>query len=163
MAEEIYATIIRLVLKASRLARSVGIANLLQPGLVKEIIIADILSHELITAKRDSDAHARGKPEIKYEYLSCKEGGSGQFDRMFRGPADKREKSLERITRNNKIYLAIFYANNQTKVKVIYEFEPSVVKIATERQLDKSSNEISHVGFSENWAKENGKVIYSDP
>jgi len=34
-----------LVLKAAEMARSVGIANLLQPGLVKEMIIADILGH----------------------------------------------------------------------------------------------------------------------
>ena len=56
MASEVYRQIIALVLKASELARSVGIPNLLQPGLVKEMIIADILGHELITSKRDADA-----------------------------------------------------------------------------------------------------------
>ena len=86
MAREIYQKIIALVLKAAELARSIGISNLLQPGLVKEMIIAQILGHELIHSKRDADAHAPGDPAEKYEYLSCKEGGTGQLDRMFKEP-----------------------------------------------------------------------------
>jgi hypothetical protein len=82
MARDIYRTIVELVLKAAELARSVGISNLLQPGLVKEMIIAEILDHELIHSKRDADAHATGDPGTKYEYLSCKEGGTGQLDRI---------------------------------------------------------------------------------
>ena len=103
MPRQIYGRIIDLVLKAADLARSVGINNLLQPGLVKEMIIADILGHELIHTKRDADAHAVGDPRIRFEYLSCKEGGSGQLDRMFKHPSDKRSESLARITRNTKI------------------------------------------------------------
>lgn len=52
------------------------------------MIIADILGHELIHSKRDADARARDDPDEKYEYPSCKEGGSGQLDRMFREPAN---------------------------------------------------------------------------
>ena len=144
------------------MARSVGIANLLQPGFAKEMIIADILGHELIHSKREADAHALGNPEEKYEYLSCKEGGSGQFDRMFRELADKREESLTRITRNSKIYYAVFYEDNQAKCKVIYELEPDVVLEETERQLDRSRNAISHVGFGIRWVRQNGKVVYED-
>jgi hypothetical protein len=162
MAREIYRKIIDLVLKAAELARSVGISNLLQPGLVKEMIIADILGHELIHSKRDADAHASNDPAEKYEYLSCKEGGTGQLDRMFKEPADKRIESLGRITRNRKIYFAVFYEANQTKCKVIYELAPEVVVEETERQLDRSRNAISHVGFSEDWARQKGRVIYQD-
>jgi hypothetical protein len=162
MAREIYRKIIKLVLKAAELARSIGISNLLQPGLVKEMIIADILGHELIHSKRDADAHAPGNPGEKYEYLSCKEGGTGQLDRMFKEPADKRAESLSRITRNRKVYFAVFYQANQTKCKVIYELEPSVVSEETNRQLDRSRNAISHVGFSEDWAKEHGRIVYQD-
>lgn len=162
MAQNIYRKIIELVLKAAELARSVGINNLLQPGLVKEMIIADILGHELIHSKRDADAHTRGNPDEKYEYLSCKEGGSGQLDRMFKAPADKRAESLHRITRNSLVYFAVFYAANQTKCKVIYELTPEVVLAEAERQLDKSRNAISHVGFSVNWARENGRIVYED-
>jgi len=162
MAREVYRKIIALVLKAAELARSLGISNLLQPGLVKEMIIADILGHELIHSKRDADAHAAGNPNKKYEYLTCKEGGTGQLDRMFKEPADKRAESLARITRNAKVYFAVFYEDNQTKCKVIYELAPAVVLEETERQLDRSRNKISHVGFSENWAREHGRVVYQD-
>jgi len=162
MAREIYKKIIELVLKAAELARSIGITNLLQPGLVKEMIIADILGHELIYSKRDADARNPNAPDVKYEYLTCKEGGTGQLDRMFKEPPEKRAESLYRITRNRKIYYAVFHADNQTKVKIIYEIDPNAVVEETERQLDRSRNVISHVGFSEDWARRNGRVVYQD-
>jgi hypothetical protein len=162
MAREIYRKIVELVLKAAELARSVGITDLLQPGLVKEMIIAEILGHELIHSKRDADAHATNNPIEKYEYLSCKEGGTGQLDRMFKAPPEKRAESLRRITRNTKVYFAVFFASNLTKCKVIYELDPTVVVDETERQLDRSRNQISHVGFTQNWANLNGRVVYED-
>lgn len=42
-----------------------------------------------------------------------KEGGTGQLDRMFKEPEDRRQESLHRIWRNNKIYYAVFYKNNR--------------------------------------------------
>lgn len=149
-------------MRASDLARSLGIANLLQPGLVKEMIIADILGHELIHSKRDADAHAPGNPNEKYEYLSCIEGGSGQIDRMFKEPPEKRTESLNRITRNSKVYFAVFYADIQTRCKVIYEIEPSVMLKEAERQLDGSRNAISHIGFGIRWVRRNGKIVYEN-
>lgn len=162
MAREVYRKIIDLILKAAELARAKGIRNLLQPGLVKEMMIADILGHELIQSKRDADAHAVGNPAEKYEYLTCVEGGSGQLDRMFKEPAAKRAESLNRIRRNRKIYFAVFYKSNQTKCKVIYGIEPDIVVKETERQLGRSRNVISHVGFSEGWAIRNGRLVYED-
>src|SRR5947199_4348901 len=125
--KKVFHRIIQLVREAAELARSVGISNLLQPGLVKELIIADILGHQPITSKRHADACDPNDPTRLYEYLSCKEGGSGQLDRMFKAPLVKREESLLRITRNKKISFAVFYAENQTKVKVVYELEPDAV------------------------------------
>ena len=162
MANEIHRQIIGLVARAAELAKSAGIPNLLQPGLVKEMIIAEILGHTLITGKRDADAHAPGDPNEKYEYLSCKEGGSGQFDRMFKEPADKRARSLFRVTRNAKIYLAVFYSSEQTKCKAIYELTPSVVAAEANRQLDASANAISHVSLSVEWASRNGTIVWRD-
>ncbi len=149
-------------MKAAEMARTVGIHNLLQPGLVKEMVIANILGHELITAKRGADARNSKNPSQVYEYLSCKEGGSGQLNRMFRRPDEKRQESLNRIRRNDKIYYAVFYKHNQMRVKIIYELDPKIVVRETERQLDGSGNEISHVGFSERWIGENGKIVYED-
>ena len=55
MAREVYKKIIDLVLKAAELAREIGIPNLLQPGLIKEMIVADILGHKLIKSKRAAE------------------------------------------------------------------------------------------------------------
>lgn len=162
MAQDVYQQIIDLVIEASRLAQSIGISNLFQPGLIKEMIIADHLGHQIIYSKQDADACSYDNPDEKYEYLSCKEGGSGQLDRMFSRPSDKRAESLSRITRNSKVYFAVFYADNQSKCKVIYELEPDVVLAETNRKLDRSRNAISHVGFSIKWARNNGKVVYED-
>jgi hypothetical protein len=163
MAREVYRKIIGLVLEAARIARTVGIQNILQPGLVKEMIIADHLGHKLITTKRDADACSVTNSSILYEYLSCKEGGTGQFDRMFKEPPEKRAESLYRISRNEKVFFAVFYEHEQTKAKVIYELAPEVVIQETERQLDASRNAISHVGFTEAWVRRNGTVVYRDP
>ena len=162
MGRDVYRAIIELVRKAAQLAQSIGINNLLQPGLVKEMIIADILGHELIHAKRGADAHTPGKPDEMYEYLSCKEGGSGQLDRMFKAPPEKRKESLKRITRNHRIYFAVFYKKEQTKCKVIYEIMPDILLKETKRKLKQSKNDMSHVGFSETWAKEHGIIVYQD-
>ena len=162
MSEKIYSQILQLVKQAFDLARSVGIQNLLQPGLVKETVIADILGHDVIASKRHADARHPDNPNITYEYLTCKEGGSGQFDRMFKHPPDKREKSLQRIRRNSKIYLAVFYANNQMEVKVIYELEPTVVEAEAIKRLDRSSNDMSHFGLTESWARAHGTLVYDN-
>ena len=79
---------------------------------------------------------------------------------MFKEPPDKRAESLTRITRNRKVYFAVFYAANQMRCKVIYELTPDVVAKETERQLDRSRNAISHVGFSEEWAQRCGRPVY---
>ncbi len=162
MTREVIRSIIELVAKAQDLAQSIGISNLLQPGLVKEMIVADLLGHDLITSKRDADACDPNDPTIKYEYLSCKEGGAGQLDRMFKEPPEKRSESLARIRRNAMVYFAVFYKSNQIKVKVIYELDPGVVLAETERKLDRSRNAISHVSLSIKWAAENGTVVYED-
>jgi len=44
------------------------------------MIISEILGHELIHSKRDADACDPDDHSIKYEYLSCYEGASGQLD-----------------------------------------------------------------------------------
>ena len=160
--QEIIIQIIKFVVKAQKLALKIGIPNILQPGLVKEMIISEILGHQLISTKRNADACSKNNPEIQYEYLSCYEGGTGQLDRMFRKPLNKREESLRGIKRNQAIYFAIFYKNDPLEVKIIYEITPEILLQEAEKQLDRSKNAISHVGFSENWAKQNGKVVYKD-
>ena len=162
MTERIVHRIVALVRQAQELARQLGISNLLQPGLVKEMIIADVLGHHVIHSKRNADAHDPTDPNILYEYLSCKEGGSGQFDRMFKEPAQERARSLDRIRRNRYIFLAVFYKSDQLRIKTIYRLDSAIVLTEVERQLDQSRNAISHVGLSIRWARENGILVYSD-
>lgn len=114
MTQSIYKQIIELVRKAGDIAKTLGIQNILQPGLVKEMIIAEILGHRIISSKRDADACSYKDPNKKYEYLSCKEGSRGQLDRMFKSP-ERRKESLRRITRNTKIFLAVFYKEDQMR------------------------------------------------
>ena len=90
--------IVELVKEAQEIAARYGFRNLLQPGLIKELIIADILGHEVHKTKHEPDAYDPENPDLKYEYLSCFENGTFQLDRMFKSPPDKRAKSLERIT-----------------------------------------------------------------
>jgi hypothetical protein len=79
---------------------------------------------------------------------------------MYKEPPDKREKTLNRITRNRKIYFAVFYHLNQMKVKKIYEIEPEVLLKEAEKKLDQSSS--SHIGFPESWVRKNGRLVYND-
>ena len=151
--------LIKQVQNLNQISVESGIDNIFQPGLVKEIIIAKILGHNVVTNKRMPDACSKDDESVFYEYLSSYEGGSGQLDRMFKNPPAKRAESLRRITRNAMIYFAVFFRKTLT-VKVIYEIEVSLLLEETERQLDWSNNDISHVGFSESWAERNCQKVY---
>ena len=153
--------IINYVRKAQEIAAEHGFKNLLQPGLVKELVVADILGHEVHKTKHEPDAFDPANPERKFEYLSCFEGGTFQLDRMFRSPPDKRAKSLERITRNTAIYCAVFDEESPLDVLAIYEVSVDAMLREAGRQLDASRNEISHIGFTIKWAQQNGKLVHA--
>jgi hypothetical protein len=153
--------IINYVRKAQEIAAQHGFKNLLQPGLVKELVVADILGHEVHRTKHEPDAFDPANPARKFEYLSCFDGGTFQLDRMFKSPADKRAKSLERITRNTAIYCAVFDEESPLDVITIYEVPVDVMLREAERQLDASRNDISHVGFTIKWAQQHGKVVHT--
>ncbi len=155
--------IVELVKKAQEIASKHGFKNLLQPGLVKELIIADILGHNVHKTKHEPDAYDPSNPSLKYEYLSCFEDGTFQLDRMFKAPPEKRAKSLERITRNHRIYCAVFEEESPLAVIAIYEVEVETLLRETERQLARSRNDISHVGFTIKWVQENGREVYRNP
>ena len=152
--------IVEYVKKAQEIATRHGYKNLLQPGLVKELIIGDLLGHEVHRTKHAADAWDPNNPELKYEYLSCLEKGTFQLDRMFKSPSHKRAKSLERVTRNTAIYCAVFEEDNPLTVIIIYQLSIAVVLREIERQLNASSNDISHVGLTIKWCERNGEVVY---
>jgi len=106
------AQIINYVRKAQEFAAQHGFKNLLQPGLIKELVIAEILVHLVHRAKHEPGAYDPANTSRKFECLSCFEGGTFQLGRMFKSPAAKRAKSLERLTRNAAIYCAVFDEKN---------------------------------------------------
>ena len=142
--------------------------NAFQPGAIKELKMAYILGHNWIVSKKSADACSREDARELYEYLSGTEDGSGQIDRVFKDSNDNKEqhekhlKSVERITRNRMFYLA--YTNKDTTKPLdilrIYEVATDKVLAEAKRQLEISTNNISHIGFNENFAIQNGKLIY---
>jgi hypothetical protein len=156
--------IIAYIRQAQEIAVQHGFKNLLQPGLVKEMIISNILVHEVHRTKHEPDAHDPVDPSRKFEYLTCTQGkknGTFQFDRMFKSPPDKRAKSLERISRNSAIYCAVFDEDSPLDVIIIYKVPVDIMLREAERQLDASRNKISHVSYPINWAQQHGKVVHT--
>jgi hypothetical protein len=51
MSAILYTEIIELITQAGSLAQKIGIPNLYQPGLVKEIIVANLLGHKICPQK----------------------------------------------------------------------------------------------------------------
>ena len=149
--------IIKLLKKAQKLATNVGINNILQPGVIKELIIAEILGHTLIPQKNLPDA--KDNQNHYYEYLSSinrknvkiNKGSSFQIDRVTRS-------NLKRITRNHKFYFAFF--EDHFTVEEIYKLETAEVLKEVRRQLSSGKNKIGHINFLTKWVKMTGKKIY---
>lgn len=142
-----------------RQAQSIAVKNdmnILQPGLIKELIIADALGHDVYPKKHGQDAISKDGMS-NYEYLTCKVGGSFQIDRMFKSPPEKRAKSMRRITRNKNIYCVVF--DDSLQVREAWDVSVKTFGAEVERQLDVSQNEISHVSVSVKWVRENGTKV----
>ena len=144
---------------AQRLAHTLGLKNILQPGLLKELVIAERLGHQVISSKHHADACSVTNQELLYEHLSCSKGGSFQMDRVFSRPVDKRARSLERIRRDHKVYCAVFSAQEPLTLVSLHELEPVDVLAEAVRQLDASSNDISHLSFSRRWVHQYGHQL----
>jgi hypothetical protein len=134
-----------------------GINNILQPGIIKELIIANILGHEVITDKDNADA--KDKSGNIFEYLTSIHRPKGdpnagckfQIDRIL-------SESSSRILRNKGFYFGIF--KDHLNVEEILRIETDVVNNEINRQLQVSKNSISHANFSLKWVKNNGKQVY---
>lgn len=143
--------------KAQNLASKIGIDNILQPGIIKELIIAEILGHTLIPQKDLPDA--RDNHNNNYEYLSSinrqnvitNKGSSFQIDRVTKN-------NLKRITRNKAFYFAFF--EDHLTIEEIYKIETEDVLKEVKRQLNLCKNEIGHVNFLTKWVKSAGERVY---
>jgi hypothetical protein len=133
-----------------------GIENILQPGIIKEMIMADILEHELIPQKDSADAKDENGT---YEYLASirrvnvkiNKGCSFQMDRVTK-------YNLQRVTRNKFFYFGIF--KNHLEIEQIWKVETPIVLNEVTRQLDKCKNEIAHINFLLGWVEKNGQLVF---
>ena len=147
-----------LLTQAQRIAKQkYGVTNILQPGIIKELIMAEILGHSLVPQKDLPDA--RDENGNYYEYLasirrvdvSTNKGCSFQIDRVTRS-------NLSRVTRNKAFYFGIF--KNHLEVEEIWEIGMPTILAEVERQLDNCKNEIAHINFLLKWLEANGRKVY---
>ena len=127
--------------------------DLLTPGFLKEVIIGSILGHHVHRTKHGPDAYADETEEVCFEYLSCKEGGSFQLDRIHEG-------NLYRITRNDAFYFALFSAEDSLQAVKIYKVETDVVLNEAKRKIANMSESSKHIGFGQRWTRENGTLVW---
>lgn len=150
--------------KIQSVARKIGIDNITQPGLIKELIMACKLEHNVIGSKHNADAI--DKNSNLYEYLSCQITAK-QFaiDGLHSRPAKKMEEDLERISRNNAIYCGVF---DGVLLQKIIKVETSVLLEHTRQNLlsrDKngsSSNTEHTVNYSLGWVESVGTKVYEE-
>ena len=134
---------------AQVLATALGISNILQPGLVKELILAQTLGHTPITSKANADA--RDADGRLYEYLcSLSSSNNFQMDRVT-------QNNRDRITRNEAFYFAFF--TDPVTLAEVFRVETSVVLNEAERQLVRSRNDISHLNLTGAWVRRNGTRV----
>lgn len=134
-----------------------GITNILQPGVIKELIMAEILGHGLVPQKDLPDA--QDSEGGFYEYLASirrvnvktNKGCSFQMDRVTRD-------NLKRVTRNKAFYFGIF--KTHLEIEQIWRVEILVVLSEVQRQLDSCKNDIAHVNFLLKWLEANGSLVY---
>ena len=149
--------IISLLRKVQAIAeKELSITNILQPGIIKELMMAEILGHKLINQKDSADAEDEYG---SYEYLASirrvnvktNKGCSFQMDRMT-------PSNLQRVKRNKAFYFGIF--KNHLEIDEIWKVTTNTVLEEVNRQLTSSKNNISHVNFLLKWLKSKGVKIY---
>lgn len=144
--------------KAQDIASAHGFKNILQPGLVKEMMIAEILGHEVHKTKHLADAYDPKDPNIQYEYLTRTNIGDYGFQMAV---IHDNEVSIRRFTRNAAFYFATFDANELFKILSIYRLETPVVLQEAMRQLRNSKNTRAHFNVRMKWIQANGTLVYS--
>lgn len=144
---------------AQILASAHGFNNILQPGLVKEMMIADLLGHQVHKTKHYADAYDPFDPSIQYEYLTRTNIGDYGFQMST---IHDNEKTIKRFTRNAAFFFATFDAKIPLHINDIYRGETDVVLEEALRQLRRSKNSRAHFIVRPQWVKVNAIQVYSD-
>lgn len=126
--------------------------DLLTPGFIKEWLVSDILGHKCHKTKHGADATSMDGTE-KYEYLSCKEGGTFQLDRIHEG-------NLHRIERNDAFFFALFDKDNGLECLRIWKGSTSVVLMECRNKFRTMSQSSNHIGISRKWVINHCELVY---
>ena len=126
--------------------------DLLPPGFIKEWLVSDILGHKCHKTKHGADATSMDGTE-KYEYLSCKEGGTFQLDRIHEG-------NLHRIERNDAFFFALFDKDNGLECLRIWKGSTSAVLMECRNKFRTMSQSSNHIGISRKWVINHCELVY---
>ena len=129
--------------------------DLLTPGFIKEVMAGSKLNHYIHKTKHGPDAYSDENLTEAYEYLSCKEGGTFQLDRI-------NGKNLHRIKRNDKFYFILFNKDDGITIKEIYIMDTPIVLSEAKVKISKMSKTSNHIGFGLSWVKNNGNLVYEN-
>jgi hypothetical protein len=116
--------------------------DILTPGFIKEWMISEILGHKCHKTKHGADATSLDGKE-QYEYLSCKQGGSFQLDRID-------DTNLHRIKRNDAFFFAQFDKSSGLNCTAIWRGETKEVLKLAKVKISKMKSSSKHIGFSKN-------------
>jgi hypothetical protein len=127
--------------------------DLLTPGFIKEWMVAEILDHNCHKTKHGADAYSKDGTE-KYEYLSCKEGGTFQLDRIH-------EDNLHRVERNDAFFFALFDKRDGLSCKNIWKCTTDKVLEIVKNKIESSKKKSSkHVSISLSWVEQNSEKVF---
>jgi len=127
--------------------------DVLTPGFLKEWIISEILGHKCHKTKHGPDATSL-EGDKKYEYLSCKQGGSFQLDRIHK-------ENLHRIERNDEFFFASFNKESCLECVNNWKCDTNIVLEEAKIKIQNMSKSSNHISFSEKWVKDNCEIVYS--
>jgi hypothetical protein len=134
-----------------------GYKNILQPGLIKEILIADTLGHRSLPSKQGANASAG---EDLFEYVTCAgNNGTFQWAVMYADPPEKKERSLDRIRRIAAVFCAVFDEDNPVGLIRIFRVATSDVLSEVSRQLDRGKSPTT-VHLRMGWVREFGRLVW---
>lgn len=147
------------IVEAVKIFQKYGQSNPLQPGFLKEFVMAQILNHEVVIDKHLADGVSG---DDFFEYLTCSSSAKTQqfaFDGMKNGDDESMNKSLSRISRNKEVIFAVFdglipIEMYKVDSSVVYKF---VKENLIRRKTSKNNEHTVNIGL--NWVKQNCEVI----
>lgn len=147
---------------ASTLAKDeYGIENILQPGVLKEMVLADILGHRINPVKHQCDAFDQEGNQVEYltslvRTSGTNQGCSFQFSSIHEG-------NMYRVERNTHVYFGVFL--NLLEVSEIWKASSSDVAIEVRRQLCAKprvrDTKVNHASLKLEWVRLKGERVWS--